>query len=145
MNAPGVCVAVVIERGGKILLGRRKTGKRYYGLPGGHLEMGETIHQAAQREVEEETGIHVCGTKFLRIGEDFRLNLGKHYLVVFMLAELYDAPADGEELDWLPEVMEPKLCESWGWYGPNDLPYPLFPLLEDVLYDTDWDRFLEVA
>lgn len=145
MNAPGVCVAVIIERDGKILLGRRKTGARYYGLPGGHLEMGESLHQAAQREVEEETGIHVCGTKFLSIGEDFRLNEDKHYLVVFMLAELYDAPADGEGLDWVPEAVEPELCEYWGWYGPENLPHPLFPLLHEMLHDIDWDRLLEVA
>ena len=33
----------------------------YYGLPGGHLERGETLLGAIQREINEELGIVYCG------------------------------------------------------------------------------------
>ncbi|GIO24085.1 8-oxo-dGTP diphosphatase [Oceanobacillus sp. J11TS1] len=37
-------------------------------FPGGHIEKGESFHDAVVREIEEETGLHIknpvlCGTK----------------------------------------------------------------------------------
>ena len=44
----------------RILLGRRLTApsKGMWAFPGGQIEPGESIEQAALRELEEETGIH---------------------------------------------------------------------------------------
>lgn len=52
---PGVSVAVV-DAVGRVLLIRR-TDNDQWALPGGAQEVGETPLQAAQREVQEETGI----------------------------------------------------------------------------------------
>lgn len=47
-------VAVLIRREGSLLLIRRvEEGKEYYVVPGGGVEAGETIFQAAQREILE--------------------------------------------------------------------------------------------
>lgn len=46
----------VVEADGKILLLRKFSGD--WVLPKGHIEMGETMEEAAIREVREETGIH---------------------------------------------------------------------------------------
>ena len=56
------CVgAVVRDRAGRLLLVRRGTepGRGLWSIPGGRLEPGETGHQAAAREVLEETGLRV--------------------------------------------------------------------------------------
>ncbi len=62
---PNVTVAAVIERGGRFLLVEEHTP---YGLmlnqPAGHLERGETLAQAAEREVMEETA-HPFTPEFL--------------------------------------------------------------------------------
>lgn len=54
-------VSVVVRDGDKILLVKRakawKAGE--YCTPGGHVEAKETLRQAAQRELKEETGLHV--------------------------------------------------------------------------------------
>src|SRR5690554_6023153 len=53
-------VHVVLERDGEVLLMRRKgTGffDGLYSLPGGHVEEGESLRDAAVREMREETGI----------------------------------------------------------------------------------------
>ena len=53
---------LLIRRGDTLLLGLR--GKACFGagtwaLPGGHLEFGEKLSEAAQREAKEELGVQV--------------------------------------------------------------------------------------
>lgn len=52
--------AAIILKDGQIALMRRiKAGRLYYVFPGGKQEEGETVEQAAAREVEEELGLRV--------------------------------------------------------------------------------------
>ena len=53
---PAVSV-VIIDGQGRILLIRR-TDNNYWSIPGGGIEPGESVRQAASREVMEETGIN---------------------------------------------------------------------------------------
>lgn len=57
--APVTCV--VVERGGAILLVRRKYPPRegHWCLPAGFVEVGESPSESAVREVREETGLDV--------------------------------------------------------------------------------------
>jgi 8-oxo-dGTP diphosphatase len=50
---------VVFDRAGRLLLVKRKNPpfKGKYALPGGFVEIGETVEAAALRELQEETGI----------------------------------------------------------------------------------------
>lgn len=57
---PRIRVAVVLLSGNQVLLVEHtKDDRSYWLLPGGGLEWGESLHQAATREVEEETGYRV--------------------------------------------------------------------------------------
>ncbi len=54
---PNSTVATVIERNGRFLLVEEQSnGDTVINQPAGHLESGETLAQAAVREVMEETG-----------------------------------------------------------------------------------------
>ena len=58
---PKVAAVTIIEREGKVLMVRR-AGDPGYGLwsvPGGYVDRGEVVEEAAAREVEEETGLLV--------------------------------------------------------------------------------------
>jgi 8-oxo-dGTP pyrophosphatase MutT (NUDIX family) len=56
-NSVAVAVSAFIQDDeGRILMIRR-TDNDLYSIPGGQLELGETLAQAAVREVQEETGI----------------------------------------------------------------------------------------
>ncbi len=58
---PQLAVSASIFRDGRILLVRRarQPGKGAYTLPGGRVEFGETLVEAAQREVREETSLAI--------------------------------------------------------------------------------------
>lgn len=58
---PKLAVDILVEENGKILLIKRnfEPFKGKWALPGGFVELGETVEQAAVREAEEETGLEV--------------------------------------------------------------------------------------
>ncbi len=61
--------AVMIERG-RILLIRQNVGeRRRWSLPGGKLEMGESLCDCLIREMREETGLDVEPGRLLYVGE----------------------------------------------------------------------------
>ena len=112
-----VAVLIFVVRDGRILLGKRGEGygKGTWGLPGGHLEFGESLEDAARRELKEETGLRAKSLTFKNIVN--RKSGDSHYIHIGFLAE-----ADGE-----PELCEPEACSEWGWFPLDTLPQPMFP------------------
>lgn len=103
---PGV--VALVEREGRVLLGRRARGSFRSGawcLPGGFMEWSEDFLSAGRREVSEETGLEVRIRSILSVVSNF-LSPRLHTLVVVLLAE----PAGGaeragddlDELGWFP-------------------------------------------
>ena len=56
---PKPTATLICPKGNSILLGRRafNPGKGEWGLPGGFMELNETLEEAAQRELKEETNL----------------------------------------------------------------------------------------
>ena len=123
---PLVGVAVVVLRDGRVLLGKRKGahGQGTWALPGGHLELFETIEDCAKREVFEETGLSIGNIEHAAFTNDFFKNESKHYVTLFVTA-MYEA---GEA-----QVREPEKCEIWDWFSWGKLPRPRFLPLENLL------------
>lgn len=116
---PRVGVAVLVQRDGRVLLGRRQGahGAGTWALPGGHLEFGESIEGCARRELLEETGLQILSCSLGPYTNDVFEAEGQHYVTLFVLA----TPGPGE-----PQVLEPHKCDGWGWFEWSQLPQPLF-------------------
>ncbi len=56
---PQIAASAAVFRDGRVLIAKRAMPPHLWSLPGGRVEMGETLEQAAAREVMEETGV-VC-------------------------------------------------------------------------------------
>jgi len=59
---------IIPDASGRALILRRAGGTTaggYWCLPGGKVDYGDTVEQAAARELEEETGLHAAGMRFL--------------------------------------------------------------------------------
>jgi ADP-ribose pyrophosphatase YjhB (NUDIX family) len=61
--------AVIFDRRGRLLLQQRSDGGQW-GLPGGSVEIGESVHDAVIREVREETGLHVTVRRLVGVYSD---------------------------------------------------------------------------
>jgi ADP-ribose pyrophosphatase YjhB (NUDIX family) len=61
--------AVVFDADGRVLLHRR-ADNRLWSLPGGAMEIGETVKQCVMREVLEETGLEIRTTGLVGIYSD---------------------------------------------------------------------------
>ena len=93
---------MVFQRGRVLLVERgREPLKGYWSLPGGVLEVGETLESAVVREVKEETGLDVKPVSVVEIFERLILDAAGrpeyHYVLIDFLCRARGgdlAPAD---------------------------------------------------
>jgi 8-oxo-dGTP pyrophosphatase MutT (NUDIX family) len=97
---------VVVRNGDRFLLAQERKYGQTWTIPGGRVEPGESITDAAVREVVEETGIRVALDGVVRV-EHTASPSGARVRVVFTATPVDDAPpkavADDESLGaaWL--------------------------------------------
>lgn len=69
-DTPKLTVDAVIRTSKGIVLIRRKNKPYGWALPGGFVEIGETVEEAVQREALEETGLHISNLWLLGVYSD---------------------------------------------------------------------------
>ncbi|MGI9282693.1 MAG: NUDIX domain-containing protein [Endozoicomonas sp.] len=82
--------ALITNHSGEVLV-VKEHGMDSYKLPGGHIELGEPIESAIQREVFEETGIesHFAGLVGMTVKHPYRFGKSNMYLICRMLPATY--------------------------------------------------------
>ncbi len=61
--------ALIFNSENKLLLVRSHKWRNRYVVPGGHIELGETLLEALRRELKEETGLEVHDIEFIGFQE----------------------------------------------------------------------------
>jgi 8-oxo-dGTP diphosphatase len=69
-KTPLVTVDIIVESDGGIVLVRRRNPPLGWALPGGFVDPGESVAQAARREAKEETGLDVELLELLGVYSD---------------------------------------------------------------------------
>lgn len=113
---PYLAVSAAILRGGKVLLVRRtrQPALALYTLPGGAVELGETLHEAVIREVREETQLTIEPVGLAGpcevIARDAQDRVQRHFVILCFAARwIAGEPVLNEELD------------DARWLAPNEL------------------------
>lgn len=130
-SAPVVGVGGVVLRDGRVLLIRR--GKEpllgRWVIPGGTVELGETLEEALVREMEEETGLRVEPLEVLTVFDRIEREgdrVSFHYVIVDFLCRWVSgravAASDAQEV---------------AWASPEEIPgYDLPPKALEVVSDA---------
>jgi 8-oxo-dGTP diphosphatase len=122
---PLVGVGAVIIADGRVALIKRGKAPLLgeWSIPGGMLELGETLRQGAEREAVEETGLIVRATELLgvfeRIVPDAGLRTSYHYVLIDFLCEVVSG-----------EMLAGGDAADAGWFTPEQVSG--LPLPEDT-------------
>jgi ADP-ribose pyrophosphatase YjhB (NUDIX family) len=131
-DQPIVGIGAVIINEGKIALIKRgsEPSKGKWTIPGGLVELGETLEQSVIRETKEETGLDVENPRLIDVVSNVDLDeKGKvkyHYVIIDYLVHVKNgtakASSDAEELRWVPfeEVEDYDLTRSFRLFFRNN-------------------------
>src|SRR5437762_10454498 len=111
--------AVIFDGTRRLLLQKRSDGGQW-GLPGGSVEIGESVTEAVAREVREETGLTVTARRLIGVYSDPKLQVVRypdgnvwHYISV-----CFECVVRGGELTTCDETL------ALDWFSPSRLPRP---------------------
>ncbi|MEK4715069.1 MULTISPECIES: NUDIX domain-containing protein [Sporosarcina] len=89
----GVAI-IILDEDNRVLL-QKRADVGLWGIPSGHVEIGETVSEAAIREMKEETNLDIRITKLIGVYSDpdsqvFSYPKGKivHFITTCFLAEI---------------------------------------------------------
>jgi ADP-ribose pyrophosphatase YjhB (NUDIX family) len=132
--SPAVRVVIRDEQGAILLIRRSDNGK--WGFPAGSMELDESVWDAMQREVKEETGLDVIAATPIAVYSEPRFQFtntfgGKHQMLAFVfrvdewdgdLLRYTDETIDArffalEEMPELPSVYQETLADVAAYDG----------------------------
>lgn len=129
---------VVRDDAGRVLLIRR-ADNGIWSMPGGAMELGESIAECAIREVWEETGVRSAAAT------PFAIYSGPEYTYTNVFGDTYQLFVIAFELtDWGGQVVpDPEEAVEAGFFPPDALPEPLSRSTVETL--ADLETFLETG
>jgi len=133
-ETPKVGVGVIlINDDYQVLLGKRKGShnKESWGLPGGHMELGESFKRACKREVLEETGISINNVDPVSFSNDIFPKDGLHYVTLFFFGQWNRKQT--------PKLMEPNSCYEWKFFEVGNLPEDTWEPIKRAVELVDWN------
>jgi ADP-ribose pyrophosphatase YjhB (NUDIX family) len=121
-DRPIVGVGAVVVQDGKAVIVKRRHDPRKgeWSLPGGRVELGETLIEATRREIKEETGLEVEVGPIVEVFDRVHRSEGRvryHFVIIDYLCTcvggLLCAGDDAEDVAWVT-------AEEVDDYGVNE-------------------------
>lgn len=125
-KTPLLAVDVIIRIRGGIILIKRKNNpfKGKWAVPGGFIKEGETVEEAAHREVKEETGLEIVLEKLLGVYSDPDRDPRGHVVSI-----CFTARKSGGELKPATDAVNVKIFKDIPW---SKLAFDHDKILSDV-------------
>jgi ADP-ribose pyrophosphatase YjhB (NUDIX family) len=119
---PGVS-ALIRDAAGRILL-QQRADNGLWGLPGGSVEIGESVAAAIVREVREETGLAVRVQRLIGVYSDPAFQVVRYAdgRVVHYVSASFECAIEGGSLATSPETLDVR------FFPPDALPSDFVPL-----------------
>lgn len=128
---PGVAVIIFDEN--KKFLMQKRADVGLWGIPSGHVEPGESIVEAAIREVWEETGLNIRIKRMIGVYSDPKSQVFKypngvttHFITIYFEGEV----VGGEINCSSPETLQ------LNYFSMDDLPNDILPMHPQWLKDA---------
>jgi 8-oxo-dGTP diphosphatase len=126
-KSPALAADCVIFHKDAVVLVKRKYDpfKGMYALPGGGVEIGETVEEACIREMQEEIGVQVENLRMIGVYSEPDRDPRLHVVSVAFMAD-----ADVSQLKAGSDAAEVELVENW---RDCDLAFDHREIIEDAL------------
>lgn len=92
---PTVDIIILISE--KIVLIERHNSPQGWALPGGYVDYGESLEEAALREAREETGLEVSNLRQFRAYSDPKRDPRQHNISIVFCADAVGQPVAGDD------------------------------------------------
>ncbi len=112
----GGVLNIILNEKNEILMTLRKNkfDSEKYSLPGGCMEDGETVKQAARREIMEETTLNVDEADLDIVSAMHRITPWNWQSIEYVLVT--------KKFCGQPQITEPDKCSDLHWFALNALP-----------------------
>jgi purine-nucleoside phosphorylase len=135
---PVPTVDIIIElKDGKIVLIRRKNPPFGWALPGGFVDYGESLEEAAIREAEEETSLKVRLVRQLHTYSNPDRDPRRHTITTVFIAQAEESPQAADD------------AAETGVFDRNSLPHPLAfdhgLILKDYFLERQTEKTMKIS
>lgn len=102
---PLLAVDAIVRVRDEIVLVRRRNPPEGWAIPGGFVELGETVERAVRREIQEETGLELDDLAQWRVFSDPDRDPRRHVVSLCFTARSVGSPragSDARDVDLFP-------------------------------------------
>lgn len=97
-----------------------------WGLPGGLVDFGEKVEDAAKRESKEEVGVDIQKLHHIGYVNHFIGDSQSHFVSIIFTVDAYTN---------VPKIIEKHKFTDIGWFAPDQLPSNTSSVVVDVVHN----------